>query len=286
MVALLLRAALDHGGQRGGALEPLGDQHVLPDRDHVGYDDLGVAAERGGEGSLGLRLEGVVELVVGAGLELGDQRLHVDPGRHRPEGAGEAGELPQVAAEGVTGAGVLDLDRDLTVVGPATQVHLADRGGRGGSAVEPDQLVPPVGTEVGGDLVAHGLRRHRWSGVLQPRQLGPVRRPQLVGERGLEHRHRLAELHGAALELAEGAEELLGGALLDLAHDEVGVPAPEPLAEPERVAPGVPQGQRRQPRGARDSLAGQLGHVAIVADGWWSPGIHAGARTPRAPRGG
>ena len=224
-----------------------------------------------GERPLRLGLEGVVELVVGAGLELGDQRLHVDARRHRADRAGQARELAQVAAQRVAGARVLHLDRHLAVVGPAAEVHLADRRGGGRPAVEPDQLVAPVGAEVGRDLVADGLGRHRWSGVLEPGQLGPVRRPELVGQRGLEHRHRLAELHRPALELAQGAEQLLGGALLDLGHHHVGVPAAQPLAEPERVPPGVPQGQRRQPRGARDGLPGQLGHIAIVTDGWWAP---------------
>ena len=51
---------------------------VLADGDDVGDDDVGVVAERLGEGALRLGLEAVVELVLGAGLHLGDQRLHVD----------------------------------------------------------------------------------------------------------------------------------------------------------------------------------------------------------------
>ena len=55
-----------------------------------------------------------------------------------------------------------------------------------------------------GEHVAHRLRRHRRRGVLQPGELLAVGRRELVGQRRLEHRQRLAELHRAALELARG----------------------------------------------------------------------------------
>jgi len=61
---------------------------------------------------------------------------------------------------------------------------------------------------------------------------------QLRGHSGFEHRQCLAELHRTALQLAQGPEELLRRALLDLRHHQVGVLAAESFAEPERVAPG------------------------------------------------
>ena len=132
--------------------------------------------------------------------------------------------------------------------------------------------------------LAHRAGRHRRRGVLQPGQLVAVRRRDLVGEGGLEHAQRLAELHRPALELAERAEQLLGGALLHLAqHDLRGTPA-EPLAEPHRLPPGVAEGQRRQPRRTRGGLAGKLGHAAIVADGW-APRISDAADPAHGPPG-
>ena len=107
---------------------------------------------------------------------------------------------------------------------------------------------------------AHRHRRHRRSGVLEPGQLVAVGRGQLVGQGRLEDRHRLAELHRAALELTQGAEELLGGALLDLGEHRLGGRAADPLAQAQRGATGVPQRQRRQPRRAGHGLARELAH--------------------------
>ena len=84
----------------------------------------------------------------------------------------------------------------------------------------------------------------------------------------LEHRQRLAELHRAALELAEGAEELLGGALLHLRQHRIGGFSAEPLAEPERRTAGIAHRQRGQPCRARDGLARQVGHGSSVPSGW------------------
>ena len=177
------------------------------------------------------------------------------PGTSGPIVRAESGELLEVGHQRVAGAGVLHLDRHLAAVVPATLVHLADGRGGGRSAVEPDQPLLPVGAEVAREDVAHRLRRHRRRGVLEPGQLLAVGAGDLLGQRGLEHRQRLAELHRPALELAERAEQLLGGALLDLAHHRSAGFAAEPPAEPDRAPPGVAQRQRREPRRARDCLA-------------------------------
>ena len=58
----------------------------------------------------------------------------------------------------------------------------------------------------------HRRRGHRRGGLLQLGQRGAVRTGHLLGEGRLEDAHRLAELHRAALELAEHPEHLLGGA--------------------------------------------------------------------------
>ena len=268
VVALLLGALGDDRRQRRRALHPLGDEHGRADRDHLGDDDVGVVGEGVVEGGLRLGLEVVVELVLGAGLQLRDERLDLHAGHQRAHGAGQPGQLAQVGAERLARAGVLHLHRDLAAVVPAALVHLADGRGRRGPAVQPHQLLAPVRPEVPLDGLAHGLGRHRRGGVLQPGELVAVGPGHLVGQRGLEHRQRLAELHRAALELAEGAEQLLGGALLDVAHHRLGRLAAEALAEPERVAAGVPQRQGRQARRTSCCVAREVAHLSIVGYGW------------------
>ena len=58
------------------------------------------------------RLEPVVELLGDPGLELGEQRLDVEPGGDDGEQPGQPGELVEVGQQRLAGAGVLDLDRD------------------------------------------------------------------------------------------------------------------------------------------------------------------------------
>ena len=146
---------------------------------------------------------------------------------------------------------------------PSTQVpsvHLPDRRCRGGLGVEPDEVVLPVRAELAGEDLAHGHGGHRRCRVLEAGQVLAVRRRDLVGQGRLEDRHRLAELHRPALEVTQGAEQLLGGALLHLGQHRLGRGTPDALAEAQRGAAGVPEGQRGQLGGARDGLARQLAH--------------------------
>ena len=281
MVALLLGAAADDAGQAGRALQPLGDEDLGALGDDVRDHDVGVVAERLGEGPLRLGLELVVELVDRARLHLLDQGLDVDARHQRRDGAAEPADLAQVGHQRLPGAGVLDLDRDIASVVPAALVHLADARRRGRAAVHPDELVLPVRAQALRDLVADGLGRHRRRGVLQPGQLFAIGAGDLLGQRRLEHAQRLTELHRPALELAEGPEQLLGGPLLDVGQHRLGRRPAQPLAEPERGAPGVPQRQGRQSRRARGGLAGQVPvrHGAIVPD----PSIGVGAAVSTRP---
>src|SRR5699024_906230 len=80
-----------------------------------------------------------------------------------------------------------------------------------------------------------------------------------------------------------------------LAHHGLGRATTEALAEPDRVPAGVPQRQRGQARGARDGLAGQLGHVLILPDRRrtlpaatrevWTSAASEGLRAPSGPWG-
>ena len=262
VVALLLGALADDVGQGVRRLEPLGDDGLAAHRDHVGHHVVGVVAERLGEGALRLGLERVVELFGGAGLELGDQRLDVDAGEDRGDAAGQAGDLAQVTHQRLAGAGVLHLDGHVATVAPPPLVHLPDARGGGRTAVEPDEVVGPVGAEVGGELVAHRLRRHRRGVVLEAGEVLPVRRRQLVGQGGLEHAERLAELHRAALELAQRLEELLGRALLHLGEHGVRRSAAQAAPEAHRRTTRVAQRQGGEAGAAGEGLARELGHEA------------------------
>ncbi len=268
VVALGLGAVGDHLRQGAGALHPLGDQDGLGGVHDVRDEDVRVLGEGVGERLLRHRLEAVVELLGRAVLELLDQRADVDPGEHGGDAPGQPGQLAEVAHQRLAGAGVLHLDGHVAAVLPPGPVHLADGGGGGGGAVQPDDLLAPVGTEGVLEDLADGLRRHRGGGVLERGEVLAVRRRDVLREGGLEHRQALAELHRAALELAEGAEQLLGRALLDLAQHRLGRLAPQPLAHAERLAAGVPQGQGGQAGGAGHCLAGEVGHGPSVPDGW------------------
>ena len=86
----------------------------------------------------------------------------------------------------------------------------------------------------------------------------------LLGHRGLQDRQGLAELHRAALELAEHREELLGRAGLQLGGDDLGGPAADPLPEPRGPRARHAEGQAGQPGRADHGTAGEVGHVVIV----------------------
>ena len=178
-----------------------------------------------------LGLELVVELLDGAVLQLGDQRLDVQPGDERSEAARHPAELAQVGGErlGAPGYCTLTATSRPSLQRPrCTWPMEAAAAGTGSSSTS---CSLPVRSELALEDGAHGHRRHRRRGVLQPGQLLAVGPGQLVGQRRLEDRHRLAELHRAALEVTQGAEQLLGGALLDLGEHRLGGGATDPLAQ-------------------------------------------------------
>jgi len=78
---------------------------------------------------------------------------------------------------------------------------------------------------------------------LQPGQGLAVGGGGVLGQRGLEDRQRLPELHRTALELAQHGEQLLGGAGSQLSVDRLGGLAGDPLAQPYRRTPRHAQRQ-------------------------------------------
>ena len=118
---------------------------VLADGDDVGHHDLGVVAERLGEGPLGLGLEGVVELLVGAGLQLGDQRLDVDArARAAPmvRASRASWRRSQRSASPAPGYCTLTATSRPSCQRPWCTWPID--AAAVGAAVEPDQLVAPV----------------------------------------------------------------------------------------------------------------------------------------------
>ena len=271
LVALLLRAVGDDLGQRVVALQPGGDeQPARCGRRRVGTTISGSSANSSAKIDCDSGLQAVVELLDDALLQLLDDALDVDRGRDDAEQPREPGHLAQVRAQGLGRTGVLDLDGDLGAVGPRRAVHLADRRGGRRNVVERRQLLAPRGPELGLEHAVHHAGRHRGSGVLELGEGLPVRAGDLVGQRRLEDAHRLPELHRAALELAEHAEDLVGGAALHLEQDGFGRRSAEPPAHAQRRAAGESHRQRRELHTTRKSAAGQrlagaglvLGHVS------------------------
>ena len=123
------------------------------------------------------------------------------------------------ASKAAPGARVLDLDRDLAPVRPDRAMHLADAGRRGRHVVELAEALGPGPAELLGQHPVHDRDVHRRRGLLQPGQRLAVGGRRLFGQRGFEDRQGLAELHRAALELAQHLEQLLGGAPLQLGGD-------------------------------------------------------------------
>jgi hypothetical protein len=212
----------------------------------------------------GLQL--VVELLGDALTELGQQRLDVHPGLDDLEHGAEPGELVEVGEERLPRARVLDLHGDRLARLPHRPVDLTDRGGGGRGVVERGEPLPPVGAELAGQHLVDRGRRQRRRRLLELGERLAVRAGQVFGQGGLEDRQRLTELHGAALELPQDAEQLLGRALLDLGRDHVRGHAGDPLAEAEHRPPGEPKGQRGEFGGAGYGPAGDVAHQIIVTD--------------------
>ena len=99
------------------------------------------------------------------------------------------------------------------------------------------------GAEVFGEDTVHRAGGQRRGRLLQLGQRCPVEAGELRREGGLEDRQGLPELHRAALELAEHAEDLVGRAVLDLGGNELAGRPPSRLPRPSAVRPASPTGR-------------------------------------------
>src|SRR5215470_12997839 len=137
-------------------------------------------------------------------------------------------------------------------------MHLADAGGGGRGVVEVGEALPPGPAELLGQYPVHGAGRHRGCRGLQLGQRLPVWLGDLVRNGRLEDRQRLAELHGAALELTEHREDLLGGTGGDVGLDLLGAAAGQPLAPTSSYPAGGAERQAGELRGTCRGAAGEV----------------------------
>jgi hypothetical protein len=104
-------------------------------------------------------------------------------------------------------------------------VDLADARGRGRRVVELLEPLPPAGSELLGQDPMDASRWQWRCRLLQLREGGAVRSGDLLGQRCFEDGQRLTHLHGAALELTEHLEQMLGRTHLNLSgYDLAGHP--------------------------------------------------------------
>jgi hypothetical protein len=144
-------------------------------------------------------------------------------------------------------------------------VHLADAGRGGGGFVELGEPGPPPAAELLGEHAVDVTAGHRRSGGLELDQRLAERCGVLVGDGGLEHRQRLAELHRAALELAEHGEQLLRALGHELRGDLFAVAADQPAPPAADRAPGHPEGQAGELGGAGRGAPWNITHLMIVS---------------------
>src|SRR5262249_46715816 len=196
-----------------------------------------------------------------------EQRLDVKTRHQHAEQPPGPAQLVEVADQRAARSRILDLHRDPAAIVPDGLVHLADGRRRRGRVVEPGEAVPPVLPELPGQHLVHGAGGQRRRGLLQPGQGGPVRPRDLGRQRRLEDRQRLAQLHRAALELTQDAENLLGGALLYLLRDDLGRTAADPLSDPDGGAARQPDRQPGHFGRPGHRVPGHVVHTEIVAYG-------------------
>ena len=118
---------------------------------------------------------------------------------------------------------------------------LADAIGR---VVERGEPLAPLGAQLRVEHPVHLGGGQRRGLPLQFGQRLAVRLAVLLGDRGLHHRQRLADLHRAALELTEHGEQLLGGLVHQLGVDLVLATCRSTVCRsPSAARPAMPTGR-------------------------------------------
>ena len=314
----LIGCALANDLRHRLALGPLAHHHLRCAADHVRDQKVRVALVGLGERPLIVGFEAVVEFHLGALDQLIHHALHIGTGGELAQHRRHPTHGLQVGAQRLVSSGVLDLDGHLAAVGPHSLVHLADAGRGHRVVVEGGEPFTPLGAQLPVENPVHFLRRQRRGVLLQFGQGLAVGLAEFLGDRGLEHRQRLAHLHGPALEFTEHVEQLVGCLLHQLGVDVILGLSGQPLADsqgsparhPDReagqfgIAPRAPAldvvGHTHIMPAARRGLIGdannrRVGGVSSAGPGWsgwrcpprrwrsWWPGERRAARC-RAPR--
>ncbi len=256
-VALLTGAVGDDRRERRRG-HPLGDHDLRRARDDAGDHEPLVVGVDAGECPLIVRLDPVVEFVLGARVELLDDGACVDARHHRGDQSREAREGFEIGPQCFVGARVLDLDGDVAAVVPHRAMHLTDaRRGRG-IVVELAEPRSPVGAELACQHPVDVPRRHGRGCRLEFGERFAIRLGEILGNRGLHDAQCLPELHRAALEFTEYGEELFGGPGAVAGLDFGAVAAGEPAAEAHGRAARHPERQTCEFRGSGRASAGNL----------------------------
>ena len=160
----------------------------------------------------------------------------------------------------MVGTGVLHFHRDVAAVVPHRLVYLAD-GRRGRRFVgEFLESVTPLGAQLVVEHAVHLGCGQWWGFCLELGESVTEGFAELLGDRRLHDRQRLAYLHGAALQLAQDGEQLLGGLLEHVCGNFITVPTCQPSAEPRRRPSCHPERKRGELGIAPRSTSCDLSH--------------------------
>ena len=264
-VPLLLGAVADDVRQRN-ALDPFLDDDLRGAGHDVRHHEMRIAFIGFGERALIVGLEPVVQFHLGALDQLVDDALHIGARRELLEHTDHALHRLQVGAQRLVGAGILDLDRDLAAVGPHRLVHLADAGRGDRLVVERREPVPPFGAQLRVEDAVDLGGGHRRCFPLQLRQRLAVGLAVLLGDGGFHDRQGLADLHRAALELAQDGEQLLGSLVHQFGVDLVLRLSGQTLPEAHGGPPGHADRQRGQFGVPRSAPTLDVAHHTIIHD--------------------
>ena len=159
----------------------------------------------------------VIDFFAQPGRDLGLHLARVDRPVVAPIDREHDAELAKVGLHGGRHVRILQLAGEIAAVLPDRAMHLAERRGRGGLALEAGEPLFPIGAELGHHPAPDEQPAHRRGVGLQLAQLLRIFPGQDVGD----GRHDLGDLHQGALEAAKRPPDLLGVALPVHRHAEI-----------------------------------------------------------------
>ena len=249
---------------QGSSVHPVHDEHARAGHDHLRHDHLLVVGVSGREALLHPAFVHVVELLEQSHAHLGHEGRQRDAWSQPRHGRRGDRQRADVGGERLCHARVLDLDRHLTAVWCARPMYLA-QGRRGDSlGVETGQHVAPSRTELVDEHRLDLVERQRRYVLLQPGEgfsPGPL---GVLREEHLHRREKLAGLERPTLHVTQGPPCPCGGALAQLAADDLGV---VPHRSAHSASGAVSQSPRREAQQAKTPTRSRpLRHLATNLD--------------------